>query len=183
MITNIIDLFRQQAKEHRAVKAFYYNRNYELGSGKEQYPLFWLEDPVTGFNQNNVFTNSVNFTVLFVPDKDKTVAQLQNLAFSIGLNILERIKRDKNSQISILPDWTYTTLCDYYDDNACGCRFSVNFTQVNMQNLCLIDEQFDAAGDFEPQNSPLNNFDVDRKGNYQVFTNKLPDFNLRTTRQ
>lgn len=40
MIESIIDIFRQQAREHKLIKAFYYGRNYELGSGKEAYPLF-----------------------------------------------------------------------------------------------------------------------------------------------
>lgn len=174
MINNIVSLFRQQAKQHKAIKAFYHNRSYEIGSGKESYPLFWLEDPVHGKNQDNVFTNSVNFSILFLPDEARSVTELQNLAFSAGLNIIERIKSDKGNGIGIRPDWTYTTLREYYDDNACGCRFSVNFTQANMQNLCLIDEQFDPEGGFEKVEAlPLH------KG-CEVFANKFPDFDLKT---
>lgn len=179
MINSIINTFREQAREHKAIKAFYYNRNYEKGSGKDIYPLFWLEDPILGRNGNNIFTNSVNFSILFLPDKEHTIADMQNLAFSIGLNIIERIKKDRNLPISILPDWTYLTLRDYYDDNACGCRFSVNFTQLNMQNLCLIDEQFDKQGIFE-ENKPLNGFDVAPANNCEVYVNKFPVFDLKT---
>jgi len=180
MINNIIDIFRNQAREHKAVRAFYYNRNYELGSGKDHYPLFWLDDPMTGQNRNNVFTNSVNFSILFLPDKEHTVAGLQSLAFSIGLNIIERIKKYGNELgISILPDWSYLTLSDYYDDNACGCRFSVSFTQANMQNLCLIDEQFDTAKQFTAD-SPLKDFDVLPANHCEVFTDKFPVFDLKT---
>ena len=179
MITTIIDLFREQAREHKLIKAFYYNRNYELGSGKESYPLFWLEDPVGGRNQNNTFLNSVNFSILFVPTKDKTVQELQNLAFSTGLNIIERIKADRDSGVSIAPNWTYMTLRNYYDDNACGCRFSVSFTNVNMQNLCLIHEQFDAGKVFDIA-APLKGFDLSPANNCEVYVNKFPDFDLKT---
>lgn len=179
MITGIIDIFRNQAREHKAIKAFYYNRNYELGSGKDVYPLFWLEDPINGRNQDNTFTNSINFSILFVPKDNESVSSVQNVAFSIGLNIIERIKNNNTIEISIKPDWTYTTLREYYDDNAAGCRFSVNFTQKNMQNLCLIDEQFDPDKQFEVDNN-LPDFDISPANNCDVFTNKFPVFDLKT---
>ncbi|WP_029902369.1 hypothetical protein [Prevotella sp. 10(H)] len=179
MINSILKIFRQQAQEHKTIKAFYYNRNYELGSGKETHPLFWLEDPVTGRNQDNVFSNSVNFSVLFLPSTEESVQHLQNLAFSIGLNIIERIKKNPACGISIRPDWTYTTLRNYYDNDACGCRFSVNFTQVNMQNLCLIDEQFEEGKQFE-EDSKLNDFEVSPVNNCEIFVHKLPDFDIKT---
>lgn len=179
MITGIIDIFRNQAREHKAIKAFYYNRNYEIGSGKDIYPLFWLEDPLYGRNRDNIFTNSVNFSILFVPKDKEDISSLQNLAFSIGLNIIERIKQNKEIGISITPDWTYTTLRNYYDDNAAGCRFSVNFIQRNMQDLCLIDEQFDPDKQFE-QNNYLPEYNITPANNCDVFTNKFPVFDLKT---
>lgn len=181
MIKTIIDTFRQQAREHKTIRAFYYNRTYEQGSGKEMYPLFWLEDPLTGKNENNVFRSSVNFSVLFVPTQNDSVEELQNMAFSIGLNMLERIKADTDSPIGILPDWSYLTLREYYDDDACGCRFSVNFTQRNMQNLCLIEEQFDAEKEFEVKRG-LNQFDISPANACEIFSDKLPEFDLKLSK-
>lgn len=178
MIKTIIDTFRQQAREHKTIRAFYYNRTYEQGSGKEMYPLFWLEDPLVGRNQDNVFRSSANFSILFVPTQKDNVEELQNMAFSIGLNILERIKADSDALIGILPDWTYLTLRDYYDDGACGCRFSVNFTQRNMQDLCLINEQFDADKEFDVKRG-LEEFDISPANTCEIFSNKLPEFNLK----
>lgn len=182
MIENILDIFRQQAQQHKTIKAFYYNRNYELGSGNESHPLFWLEDPIYGRNQDNVFVNSISFSILFLPSTEESVSHLQNLAFSIGLNIIERIKKNAESGITIRPDWTYTTLRNYYDNNCCGCRFSVNFTQVNMQNLCLIDEQFDNDKVFD-KNDMLNNFDMATDGVCEIFANKLPEFDIKTRKE
>lgn len=179
MIDSIVNIFRKQAREHKAIKAFYYNRNYELGSGNEQHPIFWLEDPIVGHNQANTFINSVNFAILFIPSDETEVLKFQNLAFSVGLNILERIKSDRDSEITIQPTWSYVTLRSYYDNDACGCRFSVDFTQRNMQNLCLIEEQFDADKEFEVR-SLLPEFDVTPSGNCEVFVNKLPVFDLKT---
>lgn len=181
MITSLIDIFRTQAREHKTIRSFTYNRNYELGSGREQHPLLWMEDPIFGRNEGNVFTNAVNFSILFVPKSDAVIAELQNLAYSIGLNIIERIKLQDNG-VSLRPDWTFVSLRDYYDNGACGCRFSVNLIQQNMQSLCLIDEQFDANAEFESSQS-LPEFVVDPANNCEVFVSKFPDFNLKTSRQ
>lgn len=180
MINRITNIFYTQARQHKSLKAFYYGRNYELGSGKDLYPLLWLEDPLTGHNRSNVFSNSVNFSILLLPDKEHSIAGLQSLAFSMGLNIIERIKKHGNELgVSVQSDWSYLTLSNYYDDNACGCRFSVNFTQANMQNLCLIDEQFDVDKQFEEM-SALNSLDVSPANTCQVFTDKFPVFDLKT---
>lgn len=178
MINSIIQLLRKQAREHKALRAFYYKRNYELGAGNDLHPLFWLEDPISGRNQQHVFTNKVNFSILFIPKNEEEVLRFQNLAFSVGLNILERIKADTHSVVTVLPTWTYLTLRDYYDNNACGCRFSVDFVQRNMQDLCLIEEQFDTNKEFD-DTSTLLDFEV--KGS-EVFEGKLPVFDLKISK-
>ena len=178
MITKIIDIFKTQAQEHKSIKAFYYNRNYKIGSGKDIYPLLWLEDPINGKNQDNTFINSVNFSILFIPKETDSVSSLQSLAFSVGLNIIERIKKNNKTEVSIKPDWIYTTLRNYYDDGAAGCRFSVNFIERNMQNLCLIDEQFDSEKPFE-ENKSLPDFDVFPANGCESFSNKFSVFDLK----
>lgn len=178
MINSIVDIFREQARCHKSIQSFYYNRNFELGSGNEAHPMLWLEDPITGRNQSNLFVNSVNFSVLFIPDNNNDELKLQNLAFSVGLNIIERIKHQQSDKLTILPDWTYITLRNYYDNNACGCRFSVNFNQLNMQNLCLIDEQFDNNLAFHKTDS-VNSFNTKHE---EIFSDKLPVFDLKTSK-
>ena len=178
MIHSIVNIFREQARCHKSIQSFYYNRNIELGSGNEAHPMLWLEDPITGLNQSNLFINSVNFSILFIPDNGNDVLRLQNLAFSVGLNIIERIKQQQSDTVTILPDWTYITLRNYYDNDACGCRFSVNFNQLNMQNMCLIDEQFDNDCTLT-QTSYLNSFNI---GQQEVFADKLPVFDLKTSK-
>lgn len=181
MIKNIVDLFRCQAREHKVIQSFYYNRNYELGAGNEKHPLLWLEDPVMGHNQQNVFVNTLNFSILFIPQEGANIIDLQNLAFSVGLNILERIKQNTDNEVSVLPDWSYITLRNYYDNNACGCRFTINLIQRNMQDLCLIEEQFDIDKQIE-ENKALNDFDINVSGGCETFVKKLPVFDLKTTK-
>jgi len=173
MIQSIVNIFREQAREHKVIKSFLYGRNYELGNGNEAHPLFWLEDPILGRNQSNLFINSVNFAILFIPGEEDDILHLQNLAFSTGLNILERIKLNK-TEIGVLPTWTYITLRDYYDNNACGCRFSVDITHLNTQNLCLIEDQFDSGKQLKT--API-------LSNFECYEHKLPIFDIKTSKQ
>lgn len=53
MISSLIDIFCTQAREHKSIKSFFYNRSYELGTGREAHPLLWLEDPIYGRNEGN----------------------------------------------------------------------------------------------------------------------------------
>lgn len=182
MIKSVINTFREQARSHKSIQSFYYNRTYELGSGNENYPLFWLEDPLTGQNRGNIFSGTVNFSVLFIPDNKQQILHYQNLAFSIGLNIIERIKQNESAPIKIQPSWTYITLREYYDNDACGCRFSVDFTHPNMQNLCLIDEQFDDSKEFDTRTT-LIHFDLTGNDGQEVYSTKLPVFDLKTTKR
>lgn len=180
MIETIINTFRQLAKSHKTIQSFYYNKNYELGEGNEAHPLLWLEDPIMGNNtgtNGSVFTNSVNFSVLFVPAKGDDIAHLQSLAFSIGLNMIERIKQNRHSYFTIKPDWNYLTLSDYYDNDCAGCRFSCTLVTKNISDLCLLEEQFDDEKEFEDTNT-INDFDITVKSNCETFVNKLPDFNI-----
>lgn len=183
MINSIVELFKNQAREHRSIKSFYYNRNYELGSGKEQHPVFWLEDPILGQNKKNVFECSVNFSILFIPKDDDEVLTFQNRAFSIGLNILERINQTCSEEITILPLWNYITLRNYYDNNSCGCRFSVNLSMCNTQNLCLIEEQFEATKSFELTKKSLHDFSLFNSSSSEVFKDKLPVFDLKVSKK
>jgi len=175
MINSIVNTFREQARCHKAIRSFYYNRNYETGSGNENHPLFWLEDPIGGRNKDNIFINSVNFSILIIPAHGDEIVTLQNLAFSIGLNIIERIKQNKSQEIKILPSWSYMLLRDYYDNDACGCRFSVDFSQLNMLNLCLIDEQFSDDNNFDKNEA----FDLNLPEGPEIYKDKLPVFDLK----
>ena len=96
--------------------------------------------------------------------------------------MIEKIKQDKESYFTIKPDWSYLTLSDYYDNNSVGCRFSCNLITKNIANLCLIHEQFDDNKQLEVETT-IPDFDITVTENgCETFTNKLPDFNIPTTR-
>lgn len=181
MVNFIVDLFKNEARMHKSIKSFHYDRNYELGAGHENHPVFWLEDPIIGRNKQNVFECTVNFSILLIPKYAGDELKYQDLSFSIGLNILERLKQQDN-EVSILPSWDFITLREYYDNNACGCRFSVNMVIRNMQDLCLIEEQFDKSKQFEKKSS-LSEFQINKIYGNEVFNDKLPVFDIKTSKK
>lgn len=176
MIDTITQLFRQQAREHKALQSFIYARNYDKGSGKDTYPLFWLEDPIGGSINSNVFDNNLSFCILLL-NETNDISRLQSIAFSIGLNIIERIKKHHKDTINITT-WNYTTLRHYYDDDAVGCRFSIRFNTLNIQNLCLIDEQFDENKSFAKANN-MPTFDLQTTNACEHYSDLLPVFDLK----
>lgn len=198
MVNKIVYIFQRLAEQHKLIKSFYYNRTYEIGSGNEKHPLIWLEDPIyiniTGEN-NNVVEIDVNFSVLLIPDADMGFKDCQDLAFSTGHNIIEYIKKYKPLKIEVKKgSESALTLQHYYDNNTAGARFSVTLQNVNPANICLLDEHFDAGAfncDFnddyfkycnDKEEDKINDFDITPANNCTTFVNKLPDFNIPTSR-
>ncbi|MDR2950703.1 MAG: hypothetical protein LBV71_16065 [Prevotella sp.] len=198
MIKKIIYLFERLSKQHKLIQSFYYNRNYEIGSGNEKHPLLWLEDPmyinITGSN-NNIIEADINFSVLLIPNEDTTFVDCQDLAFSTGHNIIEYIKKYKPFGF-IIKSGTESalTLQHYYDNNTAGARFSFVLQNANPASICLLDEHFESGVfncDFnddylkycnDKEEDKVNDFDVTPANNCTTFVDKLPDFTLRTSR-
>lgn len=185
MINTIINTFKDLARKHKLIKSFYYDKTYELGEGNELHPMFWLEEPIYATNTGNNgqgFYVTVSFSILLIPNEDRNEQRCQELALSAGLNIIEKIKRDEDSPVTVKPDWSWVTVSDYYDNNASGIRFTVNMFIPNISNWCVLDEQFDDDKEFEVK-EPLNDFDVNPNSKCEVFTNKPLDFDLKIKRR
>lgn len=184
MLSTIINTFKELAKKHKLIQSFYYDKNYELGEGNELHPMFWLEEPIYGANNGKNgegFYVTVSFCILLIPNEDRNEQRCQELALSCGLNIIEKLKRNEDSEVTVKNDWTWVTLSDYYDNNSSGCRFTVNLYIPSIANWCLLDEQFDDDKEFEIK-EPLNDFNVNANSKCEVFTNKPLDFNLKLKR-
>lgn len=187
MINKIVDIFKDVCRKHKLIKSFIYNRTYELGSGNDVHPLVWLEDPIyiSNYGQSGAgFEYQVNFSVLLIPTQSGlSFQECQDLALSAGINIIEYFKkyRTKKDLFKIKDGYTALTLQHYYDDNTAGARFSIIIELVNPTNICLLDEQFDEDKEFEVKEL-INDFDITPANNCTTFVDKLPDFNIPTTR-
>lgn len=190
MINKIVATFKDVCRKHKLIKSFIYNRTYELGGGNDVHPLVWLEEPIylTNFAQSGAgFQYQVNFSVLLIPKQcGLTFQECQNLALSAGLNIIEYFKkyyskRENKGLFKVRDGYSGITLQHYYDDDAAGARFSVVFEIVNPTNICLLDEQFDEDKEFEVKEL-INDFTITPANNCTTFVDKLPDFNIPTTR-
>lgn len=178
MVEYIKNIFRETARKHKLIKSFQCSRNHNIGEGNSQYPMLWLELPLYGKSNKGLITNDISFDVMLIPSEDLTPSQCQELAFSCGLNIIEYIKREFKKKGYEIPDWTYHTLEHYYDDNTFGCRFSLTLVLINMLDLCVVDEQFDENKEWEEKET-MNKFDTNPNNACEVFTDKLPTFDLK----
>ncbi|KAA6334837.1 hypothetical protein EZS27_016879 [termite gut metagenome] len=180
MLIKIYELFRERARKHLLFKSFIYTRTYNLGSGKDFYPTFVLEQDLSGGNggQNgNFITHQVNFSVLILPKETDSIIKLQSLAYDAGVEIIESIKQDKECGFTIAPDWSYLTLVDYYDDNAVGCRFTCNLTSKNNVDICTLNEHFNPDKEFEKQIG-INEFHLTPESKCETYLTKPLSFNL-----
>ncbi len=176
----IVNIIYKLAREHIAIKSFYYGRNYQKGVGSEPYPMIWLDDPISASaNGSGVLLKtlgySFNFDVLDVPKTDTEVIAIQTACESIGLSIIEQIKK----QVQVDSVRTIT-LRDYYDNKSAGVRFSVSITIPNPVNLCSDD--FNPEKQFDKK-SYLPDFTIGSPSGCDVFDDKsgFPNINLNQT--
>ncbi len=173
----IVNFFYELARQHKRVNGFMYGKAYEKGAANDAYPLVWLDDPVYGISAGNVLRYTVNVDVLDIPANAEEVLSVQDMAFTIGLSMIERIKNVRGVSGFGIDSFNFLTLRDYYDDNAAGVRFTLTVTQANPVNRCA--EDFDASKQF-PTADALPDFLVDNPDGCAVFSDKagLPNFTI-----
>jgi len=179
----IVNFFYQLAREHKGINGFIYDKSYQKGAGNSKYPLMWLDDPITGSQQNAdgaVISWTVNLDVLGIPATSEGVNAVQSAAFDAGLSTIERIKNIRPLTGFSIATFNFVTLRDYYDDNAAGIRFTITLRQANPVNRCADD--FDPSKQF-PDVKALPDFNVDNPSGCAVFNTGtgLPDFTFPTT--
>lgn len=176
----IVNFLYELARQHKRINSFVYGKAYTKGAGNNIYPLFWLDDPVSGrADGDNVLTWSVNMDVLGIPATALEVEAVQSAAFDAMLTTFEKIKELRRAGTSLfsMGDFNFISLRDYYDDKAAGFRFSFTITQANPVNRCA--EDFDPAKQFVKTDA-LPNFETDVPEGCAVFNDKngLPNFKL-----
>lgn len=174
----IVNLFYQLARQHRAIQGFRYGKGYEKGAGDGRYPLMWLDDPIYTRAISTSLQYTCNVDFLDIPGEGKSVAAVQAAAQMAGLAVAEKIKSTRSRTGFTIVEVNAVTLCDYYDDNAAGWRFTYTLSQANPVDLCA--DEFDPGKEF-PTISALPDFSVDNPGGCAIFSEKtgLPDFKLR----
>lgn len=176
----IINFLYELARQHKRINSFVYGKAYTKGAGNNKYPLFWLDDPVSGrTNGDNAIVWSLNIDVIGIPANELEVEAVQTAAFNSMLTTFEKIKDLRKHGLSVfsMGDFNFISLRNYYDDNAAGFRFSFTVTQANPVNRC--------ADDFDPDKQfvtteALPVFETDAPNGCAVFNDKggLPNFKL-----
>lgn len=138
----IVDLFYEQARQHRAVRGFRYGKDSAKGGTGDLYPQVWVDDPIyiQSVGQGGI-RYTVNFDVLGVPDREREVLDVQRAAQAVGLDMLERMRKLRNETGYALDGFSGISLREYYDDRAAGWRFTAYFIAANPVPMCA--DRFD----------------------------------------
>lgn len=176
----IINFLYELARQHKRINSFVYGKAYTKGAGNNVYPLFWVDDPVSGHTEGgSALTWAINMDVLGVPINETDVQAVQSAALESMLTTFEKIKDLRKQGLSVfsLGDFNFISLRNYYDDNAAGFRFSFTLIQANPVDRCADD--FDPTKQFVETNA-LPIFEVNAPGGCAVFNDKngLPNFKL-----
>lgn len=178
----IVDLFAELSRQHISIKSFVYGKGYDKGAGNNVYPLVWLDDPIqfSSIDAGEIakaIRYSTNVDILGIPDNDGEIAIVQDAAFLVGLNFIEKIKESRAVLGFGLEAFNGITLSKYYDDDAAGVRFTFGVTAGNPVDRCAA--VFDPTKQFV-RGIPLPNFLADNPDGCAVFNEKggLPNFKL-----
>lgn len=173
----VVNLFYELAREHRRINGFFYGKSYEKGAANEAHPLLWLDDPIYGQRVGATIVYTCNVDILGIPQDEADVLRIQSSAFDVGLSVAERITQTYPATGFRLDGFSFTSLRDYYDNNAAGYRFTFSVIQANPVDRCS--EDFDPDKRF-PSAEALPDFAVDNPDGCAIFSEKpgLPDFKL-----
>ena len=172
----LVGFFKELARQHKGLNAFYYGEAYEKGAGNAVYPLMWLDDPIYGNGNINPLKFSVNVDFLDVPKNGATVVDVQGAMFEVGLATIEKINNDWRVTRVEVSGFSFLSLRDYYDDGAAGYRFTLNLIIANPTNRCA--DYFDPGKQF-PDFKSLPNFSTEEADGCAVFNRQLPNFKIK----
>ena len=180
-MTDITDILFELARQHKEIRAFRYDSVAESGAGTEAYPLLWLEEPLLADNSDaRLLRIRFNFSITAIPDEKNTANAIQKRCFTIGLSIVEKMRKIQDQTLLSVTSFNALTLRDYYDNSSAGIRFSVTATRLNPQGLCRLDEAFDLSKTF-PSKQELPRFNSASANGSTLFPDKplLPSFDLK----
>jgi len=171
----IVNLWYELARQNKVVKGFIYGRKVNEGAGNEVFPLTHLDDPILGVSNGDTITYTCNVDITGIPDETASVQQIQDAAFMVGLSYWQKIKETRG--VFRVSGYTFITLCEYYDNDAAGVRFTYQIISASPVSKC--EEYFDPAKQF-PNVEGFPDFVVDNPDGCAVFSEKggLPNFKI-----
>lgn len=148
MIQDFVELFKNIALRHKLVRTFRYQDKI-LNNAQNNYRNFQVYMDTVSLHQlnitTNIFTSEFEFYILSQADgtSGNTIADVQGLAFTIGVDILGYIENnDEYDGILSLHDYSILTIDHYSDDDSCGIKLSVVLATPSPLNLCELDDHF-----------------------------------------
>jgi hypothetical protein len=137
-VLGLIDYFSQLATLHNQIESFKTGDVWEVAiAGEDIYPQLWL-DQIFNYQENRgKSTWNVSFMILAKQLQDESDENMKlDLAHTIGLEVIEKIKQDNLYQIS--DEFSAVSFTEAFEDFLCGWRFEIELCTLNSTNRCDI---------------------------------------------
>ena len=147
MLKDVIEILKDVSLRHKGVYTFRYQGD-DLNNAQNNFKMFQVYVDDVSLHELNITTNifKARFEIYIIGfvDKDKTVLDIQNDAYTIAADIMAYIDTKEEFQgILSVYDYSILTLARYTDDSSAGVKLSLVLQMPNPVNLCTLDDQFD----------------------------------------
>lgn len=177
MHKQIVEILRDLFLRYKEVRTFQYKDDllFNAQPNERSYQVF-VDD--TSYHRLNittgVFIAEYNITILRTPSKDESILAIQDYAYSMACNILEKLDYTEEFMgVVRVHDYSIITLSHVTDNDSAGVRLTVELETPNPANLCDDENWNDEpySGDTEPVLSGITYNEI---GTITVNPVKLP---------
>lgn len=177
MLTDIVELIKNTALRHKAVRTFrYQGDDWNNAQNNHKYYQVYLDD--VSYHQLNITTNifrvEFNMYVLGFPDSETPILDVQNNAYTIAADIIAYIDNSEEyAGIVRVHDYGIMTLSHYTDDKSAGVKLSLVLEMPSPVDLCSLDDNFNDEP-YEDDDDTEITVDTDEIGNIDIKPVSLP---------
>ena len=160
MLKDVVDIIKNTALRHKAVRTFRYQGN-DLNNAQNNHLGYQVYLDDVSHHQLNITTGifKVEFQlyVLGFVDENTTILDVQNNAYTIAADIIAYIDQNDafRGYLSVY-DYSILVLSRYTDDKSAGVKLSLVLAMPSPVNLCELDDNFNEVPYEEPKDKEID---------------------------
>lgn len=162
MLKDVVDIIKNAALRHKAVRTFRYQGD-DLNNAQNNHQCYQVYLDDVSHHQLNITTNifkaEFQLYVLGFPEDNTpdTILEVQNNAYTIAADIVAFIDTNEafRGYLSVY-DYSILVLSHYSDDNASGVKLSLVLSMPSPVNMCELDDNFNDEPYQEPEDNEID---------------------------
>lgn len=140
MLKDIVNILRDTFLRYKEVRTFKYKDDLLFNAQGNDKPFQVFVDDQSYHRLNittGIFIAEFNITILKTPSKDEGILDIQDYAYTMACNVLERLDYlDDYIGVLRVHDYSIVTLSHVTDNDSAGVRLTVQLETPNPANLC-----------------------------------------------